>query len=333
MLNITARIWFKSISIILIATFLSIDMAWAAPDFARDPSNLAAPSNFQRADDVGKSFKSEFAATGVILSIARYLLGDPAQNLTPMPYEHMAFALSKRLGENADSVDLSKVVLRPDGTVLIPFTEDGKLFLAEASLKIPSVDEPALRSKDLSDRYSVIITVVPLDMASADPVVRKTPAYPVSKTSLSILLAAAATLFAGCGSPTDKEIAQATDDARTDRPESVRRAAISTLIDGLKDDNEYIATKAANALGEVGAGHINAVSALIETLKDERKYRQYVFLSSLRALGKIGPSAKEAIPVLKDLMINKASQITVNFRYAAKPLRLLVDLAPKVWMS
>ena len=71
---------------------------------------------------------------------------------------------------------------------------------------------------------------------------------------------------------------------------------VSALIRELKDEDVQTRRNAAKALGEIGPGAKEVVPALIAALKDKDKE---VRTSAAFALGQIGPAAKEAVPALE----------------------------------
>ncbi len=71
-------------------------------------------------------------------------------------------------------------------------------------------------------------------------------------------------------------------------------AAAPALIAALKDDDRFVRSSAASALGRIGPA-AEAVPALIEALRDDDGY---VRSSAADALGIVGPAAEAAVPVL-----------------------------------
>ncbi len=69
---------------------------------------------------------------------------------------------------------------------------------------------------------------------------------------------------------------------------------VSALIHKLKDKDTDVRWRAAYALGRIGPAAKEAVPVLIATLKDKEVRTNAVF-----ALGEIGPAAKEAVPALE----------------------------------
>ena len=89
---------------------------------------------------------------------------------------------------------------------------------------------------------------------------------------------------------------------------------VPALVEGLKDENINVRRYAAGALGQIGSNAKEAVSALVQALKDNndvvRRYEETwlhpkkedgpsrLRRSIVEALGRIGPEAKEAVPLI-----------------------------------
>lgn len=76
--------------------------------------------------------------------------------------------------------------------------------------------------------------------------------------------------------------------------------AVMSLMPVLSDQDGFVRRNAAESLGELGALSAPASPELVVMLNNEK--RHYVMEAAVIALGKIGPSAKSAIPHLKRLM-------------------------------
>ena len=90
--------------------------------------------------------------------------------------------------------------------------------------------------------------------------------------------------------------------------------AVPALVEALKDENINVRRYAAGALGQIGSNAKEAVSALVQALKDNndgvRRYEETwlhpkkedgpsrLRRSIVEALGRIGPEAKEAVPLI-----------------------------------
>ena len=90
--------------------------------------------------------------------------------------------------------------------------------------------------------------------------------------------------------------------------------AVPALVEALKDENINVRRYAAGALGQIGSNAKEAVSALVQALKDNndgvRRYEETwlhpkkedgpsrLRRSIVEALDRIGPEAKEAVPLI-----------------------------------
>jgi HEAT repeat protein len=84
---------------------------------------------------------------------------------------------------------------------------------------------------------------------------------------------------------------------------SEAKAAAPALRIALKDASSAVRFSAVAALGGVGGAEVTAaLPALIEALEDEEEGYEDQKVSVLRALGRMGPDAKEAIPTLDKLI-------------------------------
>ena len=77
-------------------------------------------------------------------------------------------------------------------------------------------------------------------------------------------------------------------------------AAVPKLSEALDDPVESVRVSAAEALGEIGPAAGAAAHALAQKIVDKKEGR-FVFRESMLALGKIGPSAKDALPELREV--------------------------------
>src|SRR5947199_72622 len=82
---------------------------------------------------------------------------------------------------------------------------------------------------------------------------------------------------------------------------------LSTLYSdplALKDDEDFVRTNAVMALFRIGRDSGEAVPALIEAIKDKRNrhlspiFGFSVCQHAMKVLGRIGPGAKDAVPLL-----------------------------------
>ena len=151
--------FFRTVSLVLIAAFISFDATWAYPSGPNNANNstLATPSSFQQqpisdqAARISQSFFSQGGLSGSACSIAKYLLEDR------LPLKHLERVISAELGNAVEGFDLSRVMVK-EGVVSIPCEIEGKKRTVQIALK----DNPAaasLTGQELlrSDRYVAII--------------------------------------------------------------------------------------------------------------------------------------------------------------------------------
>jgi len=177
MIKMTGRLYFKTIAIVLVAAFMSLDVAWAYPaENGAHSCTLAVPSVCQQqpmtpeAARFQQSIFAESGAIGSVGTVAKYLLGDPEdKNSKPLPLEHLEQVLTAELGGALAGIDLSKVMVK-DGVVFVPYKKDGKECIIQIALK------NNLTMKDLagyewviSDKYAVKRLPRDYDMTKAVP--------------------------------------------------------------------------------------------------------------------------------------------------------------------
>ena len=80
-------------------------------------------------------------------------------------------------------------------------------------------------------------------------------------------------------------------------------------IEGLKSHDADVRRAAARALGDIGPDAKDAVPALIEALEDDE-----VSLIAIWALGQIGPAARSAAPAITQLMERPGCAHCRNYR-------------------
>lgn len=103
----------------------------------------------------------------------------------------------------------------------------------------------------------------------------------------------------------------------------IGKPAVAALTDLVKNPatDAMVASRAASALGLVGADAAPAVGVLTAALDSKQDKLQE---QAARALGAIGPAAKSAVPALKGLLASKLPGVRAN---AADALGMLGDLA------
>jgi HEAT repeat protein len=91
------------------------------------------------------------------------------------------------------------------------------------------------------------------------------------------------------------------------RIQSTNKAALTVIIDTLKDENASYG--ALMALERLGPQARDAVPSLIALLKS---HQEYVVDQAERVLGKIGPAAKEAVPALIEEMKHRKNMFIIH---------------------
>ncbi len=162
----------KIISLVLIVTFVSLDISWAYPE--RIPVNsgkLQAELAFQPEvmDGKKREFReSLFSDIKIYLSvcaIAEYLLGDADNGAKPLPIKHLEPVLRGEIGDVAGGIDLAGVA-EENGVITVPVMlgeKKGKILIAKR--KGLSVKELAGYQEMLSDKY--VIKLVPEGLEDA----------------------------------------------------------------------------------------------------------------------------------------------------------------------
>lgn len=226
----------RVISVIVLASMLFSDIAWSHPDLMAGSSHLAVPTQFQMGEDASRLFSSGANARGTIISILRYALGDPQAGVPALPREHMPVILARALGERAKAVDILNVTFRDDGTLLIPYEEEGKLYIAHAALKGTPQEQTiqGAATLDLSDRYAIAIDEVKLPKEAANMPPLQKPGASIGRATVTLLLAAAISIATGCGPmrgfDNANHIKGIVRDAQKYQPEDKRAQAIKKFL-------------------------------------------------------------------------------------------------------
>lgn len=148
---------FKTICLVLIFTFISLDISYAyPPEHNTASSTLAAPSMLQKppmTEHTAEFQKSVFAQAGLLgssCSIAKYLLEDK------QPLGHLESVMRVELGNAIEGIDLSHVTFYKNNIVLIPYEKDGKKHIIQIALR-NDVSENELRGYKylISDKYVI----------------------------------------------------------------------------------------------------------------------------------------------------------------------------------
>ncbi|HJZ58473.1 MAG TPA: HEAT repeat domain-containing protein [Gemmataceae bacterium] len=94
--------------------------------------------------------------------------------------------------------------------------------------------------------------------------------------------------------------------------------SVESLTESLKDSNPDTRHQAARALGRLGPKAKPAVPGLIEALKDPDKT---VRIGAIYALADMGPDAAEAIPPLREAARDRDKEISKGAEYALKQIQ------------
>ncbi len=139
--KLTHSNFFRIISLVLIITFIALDISWAyPPDPSTQNSTLATPSLLQQQpinEKFQQSIFSEGRVLGSVCSIAKYLLDDK------LPIKYLDQVLTAELGNAIQNIDLSHVTISKDGAILIPCEVKGKKRIIQIAVK------ESLAAKDL----------------------------------------------------------------------------------------------------------------------------------------------------------------------------------------
>ncbi len=103
------------------------------------------------------------------------------------------------------------------------------------------------------------------------------------------------------------------------------KTAVPAIARLLKDPNEYVRSDAALALGELR--NKRAIENLMELLKGEQD--RGVHQAAVTAIGKFGPKAKKAIPVLIEILVNP--KVPAQIESGASSTRILAGKLLPRW--
>lgn len=163
----------KIVCVLLIISFLVLDISWAYPDSYSRNYSLASQSVFQKepirdsALLFGQFVKSEASFLHSIIYIGKYLLGDPESHTPPHPLEHMEYVIDAEIGQNTGGILTSEISLN-EGVVAVPCAVFGKRFIVRMALKDdPASGRIAGTELVLTDKYVVKFTIE-ADMTKGD---------------------------------------------------------------------------------------------------------------------------------------------------------------------
>ncbi len=151
-------ILFKAICLILVLTFVSLDITYAHPlETSAVSSTLAAPSVFQQqpigenSANLKRSMISDCDLLDLICMVAKYLLEDK------LPIKHMEQVVIEEGGKVVEGVNLSEAAVKGD-ILSIPYDRKGVVRTIQAALK-DSVAAKGLRGRKIfeSNKYVIVI--------------------------------------------------------------------------------------------------------------------------------------------------------------------------------
>ena len=154
---------FKVISAFVAISFVTLEMAWAYPAIGEEGHTLAVQSMFQpkmmteNADNLQKGMVSDSQQMASVLSIGKYLLGDPERSVNPLPLEHLESVMRTELGGALAGINVSHVAVE-NGMILIPCEAEGKKSIFQIALKKDILPEDKNKFNwDISGKYAVRI--------------------------------------------------------------------------------------------------------------------------------------------------------------------------------
>ncbi len=164
---------FRIISLILITTFIALDISWAyPPDPSVRNSTLAAPSLLQQEpiNDLAarrqQSTISDGTILGAVCSIAKFLLEEKIK------LKHLDQVLTRELGSAVQGMDLSRVMVQENGVVLIPCKIEGKERIIQVALKDnAAVKDLKGREWPVLDKY--VVKELPEDHKDPEKIVKE----------------------------------------------------------------------------------------------------------------------------------------------------------------
>ncbi|RKY40639.1 MAG: hypothetical protein DRP85_08215, partial [Candidatus Makaraimicrobium thalassicum] len=275
---------FRIVNVLVIISFLTLDISWACPPDSTSPPaadhTLAAESMFQPQMMFTQSQKSQQALfsdvrmLGSVLSIGGYLLGDSEKKLTPLPLEHLESVMSNELGETLAGIDVSQVSIK-EGVVRIPCLVEGRKVVMQIALANTRAAETLTgRELEVSDKY-----VVKVLLEGSDPDIEGK--YPPEEHAIFKALVGRLTDSKG-GARTAEEAARALGSLKV---KSAVQVLGKTGVDAAK--HWRIRWASAWALGEIG-GPISPgpYKYLLRMLKDEN---WVVRMAAARSIGRRGP--------------------------------------------
>jgi hypothetical protein len=190
MQNMKNFLWFKTIAIVLIMTFLLLDVAWAHPsDPVIQSQNLSGQAAFQQTmmTDQASRFQNtlfnDIKLLSAVESVAKYLFEEKEKGVEALTLERMEGVLSGQIdSEFLKGIDLSKASIK-DGIALIHYKRDDKTYVIEVAQK-DAVGADKLLGYDwnISDKYVAKVVPVNFKQELAGPAAVKAAPLPAPQT-------------------------------------------------------------------------------------------------------------------------------------------------------
>lgn len=155
--------WFKTLALLLVLSFITLDIAWAYPSTPSDTATLGTQALYQQqmmtegAERFRQSVFSDRDLTVSVYSVAKCLFEDG------LPLEKLDATLTAELGDAARGVDLSKVSMA-DGVILMEYVRGRKSYVIQIARK-DSLQSSGLIGYDFVFDNKYVIKAVPRDYA------------------------------------------------------------------------------------------------------------------------------------------------------------------------
>jgi hypothetical protein len=161
--------WFKAICLVLVVSFICLDISWAQPaNVSEVPQKLSAELPFQtEIMDEGKeafrnSLFSDIKLLASIETIAKYLLEEK------QPLKHMQSVITEEIGDIAEGIDLSRVTVR-DNIVSIPMERNSEKSVVQIAMKDGLSPEEAPSAEWIESGRYIIRKVASSRRSDASP--------------------------------------------------------------------------------------------------------------------------------------------------------------------
>jgi HEAT repeat protein len=164
----------KTISCIVIITFLTLNVSWAASVDRGGAfnSDLSAQSPFQgrmmteQAELFRQSILADIDLMTVVFSIAKCLLGDPESDIKPLPIKYLETTVTEEFGKPIENVVLSNVTIEND-IIRVPYEKEEKKYVVQIALNDKAHPEKLAGYEwIISDKY--LVKVLPEGYTEAE---------------------------------------------------------------------------------------------------------------------------------------------------------------------